>query len=192
MVKNTKGGKHKAGARKHITAVRDKRTRMADPNEEGEKYAFVSSISGGSHCRVICQDGHERICVIRGKFRGGRGKRNNFVGRGTWLLVGTREWSSGADRNDGKLDTCDLLEVYMDSDKQELLKTPGDHWKQFIANDNLAPGSGSANTDEDMFVFSDNKEHEEYERIMSSITKDTTKIDIDTTETFEEVDIDDI
>ena len=80
----------------------------------------------------------------------------------------------------------------MDSDKQELLKTPGDHWKQFIANDNLAPGSGSANTDEDMFVFSDNKEHEEYERIMSSITKDTTKIDIDTTETFEEVDIDDI
>ena len=101
MVKNTKGGKHKAGARKHMTAVRNKRTRLANSDEEGEIYAYVSSISGGSHCRVICQDGHERICVIRGKFRGGRGKRNNFVARGTWLLVGIREWSSGTDRNDG-------------------------------------------------------------------------------------------
>jgi hypothetical protein len=194
MVKNTKGGKHKAGARKHMTAVRDKRTRLADPNEEGEKYAYVSTISGGSNCRVICQDGHERICVIRGKFRGGRGKRNNFVGRGTWLLVGIREWSSGADRNDGKLDTCDLLEVYADSDKQELLKTPGDHWKQFIANDNLAPGAGSSTTEDDMFVFTDNKEAEEYEKIMSSITKDTKKMDIVTAESSDEedVDIDDI
>ena len=194
MVKNTKGGKHKAGARKHMTAVRDKRTRLADPNEEGEKYASVSTISGGSHCRVICQDGHERICVIRGKFRGGRGKRNNFVGRGTWLLVGIRDWSSGADRNDGKLDTCDLLEVYADSDKQELLKTPGDHWKQFIANDNLAPGAGSSTTEDDMFVFTDNKEAEEYEKIMSSITKDTKKMDIVTAESSDEedVDIDDI
>ena len=182
MVKNTKGGKHKAGARKHMTAVRNKRTRLANSDEEGEIYAYVSSISGGSHCRVICQDGHERICVIRGKFRGGRGKRNNFVARGTWLLVGIREWSSGTDRNDGKLDTCDLLEVYSDGDKQELIKTPGDHWKQFMANDLLASCNTSTNTDpESGFIFSDNTEEDEYDKLMSSITEDTKKIDIITT-----------
>ena len=120
MVKNLKGGKHKGQARKHaVTRVANK-TRLSE--DEFEVYAYVSSISGGSNCRVICQDGKERLCVIRGKFRGGRGKRDNLVTRGAWLLVGMRDWSS-ATTSKG-IETCDLLEVYKDSDKQKLKTTP--------------------------------------------------------------------
>jgi translation initiation factor IF-1 len=197
MVKNLKGGKHKGQARKHaVTRVANK-TRLSE--DEFEVYAFVSAISGGSNCRVICQDGKERLCVIRGKFRGGRGKRDNLVTRGAWVLIGMRDWSSATT---GKgLETCDLLEVYKDSDKQKLKSTPGTHWNDFLANDMASRNTGDVSLDEEHlgFQFSNGTDEVEYDNLMKSVTENSnTKIAMEVTPGDDDddddvvVDVDDI
>jgi len=179
MVKNLKGGKHKGQARKHaVTRVANK-TRLSE--DEFEVYAFVSAISGGSNCRVICQDGKERLCVIRGKFRGGRGKRDNLVTRGAWVLIGMRDWSSATT---GKgLETCDLLEVYKDSDKQKLKSTPGTHWNDFLSNDLATSNSCDPSLTESLdFEFSNGTDEVEYDNLMKSVTENSnTKIAMEVT-----------
>ena len=57
------------------------------------------------------------LCFIRNKFRG-RGKRDNTVKVGTWLLVGKRGFETLAKKS--KLSKSDLLEVYNDYDKENL------------------------------------------------------------------------
>ena len=110
MVKNVKGGSgHKSQARKFVAPKAISKTRLAI--EDGEQYAYVTNKSGGENLIVICQDNISRRCVIRGKFRSSRGKRDNFISKGTWILVGLRDWSGT------NSDVCDLLEVYNDSDK---------------------------------------------------------------------------
>ena len=195
MVKNLKGGKHKGQARKHaVTRVANK-TRLSE--DEFEVYAFVSAISGGSNCRVICQDGKERLCVIRGKFRGGRGKRDNLVTRGAWVLIGMRDWSSATT---GKgLETCDLLEVYKDSDKQKLKSTPGTHWNDFLSNDLATSNSCDPSLTESLdFEFSSGTNEVEYDNLMKSVTENSnTKIAMEVTpgdddDVVVDVDVDDI
>ena len=55
-----------------------------------EKYAIVTRLLGNT-CDVICDDGVNRRCIIRGKFTG-RNKRDNMLDNGTYILVGMREW----------------------------------------------------------------------------------------------------
>lgn len=86
MVKNTKGGSgHKSQARKFASVSSSKKTRLSE--DEMEIYACVTSLLGGANCSVKCVDGETRLCIIRGKFRGGRGKRGNMLTRGTWKSV---------------------------------------------------------------------------------------------------------
>ena len=106
-----------------------KGTRFA--KEEAEVYACVISPFGNNMCKVICLDGIERLCVIRGKFRG-RGKRNNLINRGVWVLVGLYEWSSNSAGSG--LPKCDLLEVYSDGDKERLQQRSGDNNWDVIKN----------------------------------------------------------
>ena len=132
MVKNTKGGSgHKSMARKHTDESSSKKTRIS--LDELEIYACVTGLLGGTNCSVKCVDGTSRLCVIRGKFRGGRGKRSNMLVAGTWVLVGAREWSGDAS-SDKEANQCDLLEVYNDSDKQELRKIRGVKWELLDMN----------------------------------------------------------
>ena len=79
MVKNTKGGsRHKKMASKNAK-MGFKTHRLRKIQEEGEDYAIVVKNLGGGHCLVKCNsDGNERMCVIRGKFKG-RNKRSNQV-----------------------------------------------------------------------------------------------------------------
>ena len=42
---------------------------------------------GGTNCEVLCIDGKTRQCIIRNKFCG-KGKRDNWLTRGKWILVG--------------------------------------------------------------------------------------------------------
>jgi hypothetical protein len=67
---------------------------------------------------VKCADDITRLCIIRNKFTG-KHKGNNFLKSGTWVLVGTREWETKNDR----MEKCDLMEVYTESDKSKLLDT---------------------------------------------------------------------
>jgi len=118
MVKNDAGGnKGKGLARKHVTAAKggaSKQLRVA--TDEAEKYAVVSKMLGNGMCYVRLLDGSagDRLCIIRNKFKG-RGKRDNILDSGSWVLVGMREWAS-------KQDTCDLLEVYNANERDRLMK----------------------------------------------------------------------
>ena len=134
MVKNTTGGsKHKSQARKNVEG-RSTNTALRVISQEGEKYAQVEKILGGSHMHVICTDGKTRLCTIRGKFRG-RGKRDNRLEAGTWVMIGLRDYET-LKESTGKLENCDLLEVYKDTDKDRLRTTVrSEDWSKFIARD---------------------------------------------------------
>lgn len=164
MVKNTTGGsKHKGMARKAFNAPRGALRRQT---EEGELYAVVTKIMGGSMCHVVGMDKEERNCVIRGKFRGGK-KRDNTIRAGVLVLVGDRDWSSS---QSGKLPTCDLLEVYNDTDKNrlKLLEASVDWSFALNVGETLGP---SKTFDEDL-VFGDNIINEEYERLVQNEASD--------------------
>ena len=100
-------------ARKHVTGT-SKQLRVA--TDEAERYAVVSKMLGNGMCYVRLLDGStgDRLCIIRNKFKG-RGKRDNILDSGSWVLVGMREWAS-------KQDTCDLLEVYNANERDRLIK----------------------------------------------------------------------
>ena len=152
MVKNTKGGgKNKKQARKYTGAKNmggGGRLRLSEHKDE--IYACCSKILGNGMCNVMCQDGKERICVIRKKFRG-RGKRDNVVAPGVWLLIGKRDYELS---QEGKKDKTDLLEVYSNSNAKKLQQTvSGVKWSLFN-------GLGSIldrDDDEDDLEFTDEK-----------------------------------
>ena len=165
MVKNVKGGSgHKGQARKHTTNNSNSNminTRLA--LIDGELYAQVTKNMGNGMCHVICQDGKTRLCIIRGKFRG-RGKRDNTITNGKWILIGLREYES--ERKD-KLENCDLLEVYQDTDKARLIsRVPTMNWSIFIANDNVNSSSSGDNNNNVEFI---DERQEDYLKLMKSI-----------------------
>jgi translation initiation factor IF-1 len=135
-----------------------------------EVYACVTGLLGGTNCAVKCVDGQERLCIIRGKFRGGRGKRGNMLCQGTWVLVGAREWSEGA--SDKEARKCDLLEVYNDVDKQELRKISGVNW-DFIDIEDASGKSGDGE-----FDFSTSTQRSEYEELLKISEGENMKLQI--------------
>ena len=162
MVKNVTGGnKMKGQARKNSTTHSRQVSKLRVIEQEGEVYAQVSKMLGNCMCHVDTED-CKLLCIIRGKFRG-RGKRDNILKSGTWVLVGLREWDSvptSGSEEGVKMQKCDLLEVYTDHDKDRLKGTPGP-WKKFIANDLMFQ-----DVKEEEFDFIDDKT-EEYKKIMS-------------------------
>jgi translation initiation factor 1A len=133
MVKNTTGGsKTKGQARKHLTAAYNTKLRLSECTDE--VYAKVTSIFGNGMLEVLCIDNKKRLCHIRGKFKG-RGKRDNFITRNSWLLVGKRTWESDElkeVKGKIKLPNCDLLEVYRDSDINRIKNTIDNDWSIFV------------------------------------------------------------
>jgi hypothetical protein len=164
MVKNTTGGnKSKGFARKDFIVTNNNLLRVSE--DEAEVYAQVTKIFGGASCQVINLKGDSLLCHIRGKFRG-RGKRDNFIGIGTWLLVGLREWEK--EPAPGKLLNCDVIEVYSDSDKARLKNNVMSiNWSTFINNDNKTFDSSIQNDNNDGIIFSDEKT-QEYEELLEA------------------------
>ena len=132
MPKNVKGGSgHRGLASKDCyTAKANAKTRISV--DEYELYGQVKSMTGNGMCIVFCQDSKFRLCIIRGKFKG-KGKRDNIIVAGSWVLVGLREFEtehdvgiidpgtlSGKQKEKNKLDKCDLLELYSEKDKNYL------------------------------------------------------------------------
>jgi len=192
MVKNTKGGSgHKAQARKYENTgkVSNFKTRFSE--DEFEYYAQVTAILGNGMCHVMCKDGKKRLCIIRGKFRG-RGKRDNTLSNGKWVLVGGRDFEAEKTGEGKNLEKCDLLEVYSDLDKERLKVLGG--FNDFITRDNafVAVSGGSADND---FEFSDNVGEDEYNNLMGELKhKQISLVSIsENTEDFcDEINVDDI
>lgn len=162
MVKNFGGKKTKGMARKNLTAKPSNLLRTSA--NELEKYAQVSKTLGNGMCHVLCHDNITRLCHIRGKFRG-RGKRDNFISVGVWLLIGLREWEGSGDGK--KMNNCDLLEVYNDQDKERLKNTINDvNWRLF-ATDRLT--NKIIDEDEDVQFMDENEE--DYYNLMNEEAK---------------------
>lgn len=112
MVKNQTGGnKSKHIARKDIV---HNKTRFIQ--EEGELYGMVTKILGNNQCHVLCFDKKTRLCIIRKKFTG-KHKQQHFLKSGSWVLIGLRDWET---LHSDKMEKCDLLECYSESDKQTI------------------------------------------------------------------------
>lgn len=187
MVKNTSGGnKAKGYARKNFIKGTSS---LRISQEEAEVYAMVSKVLGGSMCHVTDLEGTEMLCHIRGKFRG-RGKRDNFIGAGTWVLVGLRDWEKEPSK--GKLLNCDILEVYSDYDKERLQNTVTTvNWTIFTSNDNKNMLNYE---DESKILFSTEKTDEYAALIESQIAQEKSGVKIATIadDNEEQIDVDDI
>ena len=83
---------------------------------------------GNNMCEVVCIDGKDRQCVIRGKFSG-RGKRQNKLSKGIWVLVGLRDWEVSSKKR------CDWLEVYSESDRNKIMKNENYDFAGFLQYD---------------------------------------------------------
>lgn len=187
MVRNTTGGcKAKGQARKLVVDSKVTNKALRVSNDAFEVYAQVTKNLGNGMCHVLCIDGKTRLCHIRGKFRG-RGKRDNMIGLGSWILIGLREWEVGKD-DSKKLENCDLLEVYSDYDKEKLKTTVNTvNWSAFVSNDNKNSKVDDKTADD--IDFTDNVD--EYKTYVEETLKSGKKIEsIQLDE--EEVNIDDI
>ena len=106
MPKKTKGGnKHK------------KAKNSTDPNErlnmvykeEGEEYAYIDKMLGGSRCTIRLPDQTTKLGIIRGKLR----RRKTWICVGDLVLVGIRSYQD---------DKCDILHKYTQGQVQILKK----------------------------------------------------------------------
>ena len=159
MVKNAGGKRTKGQGRKYVGTTQQRKIRYAE--EEGEIYGVVTKLFGGDNCEVVCSDGTTRLCIIRKKFRG-RGKRDNTVAPGVWILVGLRDWQSA-----NKLEKCDLLEVYSQSDKDTLKNNSSLNLTALIK----ALEGNDDNDDIDNILFVDDKHSLHTEAIQNETTQ---------------------
>ena len=155
MVKNLGGNKSKRGARKHIQPAVHSNTRKAA--EEGEIYGSVTNVFGNGRAEVMCIDGTRRLLMIRKKFKG-RNKRDNTVTKGTWVLVGKREWEV---RGASDKEVCDLLEVYSAADVENLKNSVVCDWRILASDKDAAPAHG-----EDLVFEDERTQH--YTEIMEN------------------------
>jgi initiation factor 1A len=149
MVKNATGGnKSKKQARSSGSSAPQQNIRKA--TEEGEIYAAITKIFGGPNCQVMCNDGVSRSCIIRNKFKT-RGKRDNNITIGSWILVGIRDWEV---RSDGS-QKCDLLEVYSHYEKDKLKQIEVCDFKHLNSvSDSIAENNKHTTTSEGQMEFS--------------------------------------
>jgi initiation factor 1A len=202
MVKNTHGGSgHKKFARKFTGGPKSNKLRLSE--DEGEIYAIVIKMLGNGMFHCHCLDNTTRLGHIRGKFSG-RGKRDNLVEGGKWLLIGLREWDVPSDKSSTslikakyKMQQCDLLEVYSDSDKQRLKETVSENW-HILDNNDVSKDKNNDITGDDLLVFSTDRDIERQHLIeqMKSATAEKITLKLgenpEETEKEEEVNFDDI
>jgi hypothetical protein len=163
MVKNSTGGNKSKGLARKNFGKRESALRVV--KEEGEIYAQAVKVMGGSIASAIDIEGNPLRAHIRGKFRG-RGKRDNFIGPNTWLLVGLHNWQSDKIQP-GDIRDCDILEVYNDMDKTRLKNSVTSvDWTKFITNDTKSIGSSECN-DNIGVIFADDTT-QEYEQLIAA------------------------
>jgi initiation factor 1A len=163
MVKNQNGGKNsKKMGRKFVTNPSSNNRKIRKAEEEGEMYAIVTKMLGNGMFYANDIEGKERLCIMRNKFRG-RGKRDNTVALGSWVLIGEREFESCAKPKH------DLLEVYSDIEKQKL-KHSGDPIFSKLRSD--FDSKDDSNNEADGLVF-DNGEDDKYNELLETVYANT-------------------
>ena len=155
MVKNQFGGnKHKSQGRKFLTAKQSNRLRVSEV--EGEVYAVVTKMNGNGMFMAHGIDNVPRLGFIRGKFSG-RGRRDNRVEVGKWVLLGDRTWATGQDSKSQF--KSDLLEVSSDLEKKRLQDSVDNEWNILLSND-ISLGKQE---EDDTIRFTDEQQDKEEE-----------------------------
>ena len=160
MVKNLTGGnKSKQMGRKFVSAPVDRKIRLIQ--EEGESYAVVTKLLGNGMFYANDTEGKERICVMRNKFRG-KGKRDNTVSLGTWVMIGKRDFDSSDKPK------FDLLEVYTDIEKQKLKRSGDPKFLLLKSEYDNVNESKTNQADDDEIAFG-NDDTEKYKELMETV-----------------------
>ena len=175
MVKNKTGGnKAKRFARKNVNADSVINRRIRFVTDEDEIYGIVTKVVGNGQAIVMCVDERERLCFIRNKFSG-RNKHSNLVTLGSWVIVGLRSWET---TKDGKLEKCDLLEIYSNQEKHTLIQECKQNLSVLMKHESLLQNVNDRF--EDMITFEDkNNEIENNENDDSYEIESVESIDFD-------------
>jgi initiation factor 1A len=160
MVKNLTGGnKSKQMGRKFVSAPVDRKIRLIQ--EEGELYAVVTKLLGSGMFYANDTESKERLCVMRNKFRG-KGKRDNTVSLGTWVMIGKRDFDSSDKPK------FDLLEVYTDIEKQKLKRSGDPKFLLLKSEYDNVNESKTNQADDDEIAFG-NDDTEKYKELMETV-----------------------
>ncbi len=188
MVKNKTGGnKAKKFGRKHLGG-NSFNAKLRISQVEDEVYACVTKLLGNGMCHVNCLDSSNsnktRLCIIRNKFRG-RGKRDNNLVMGTYVLVGIRSWETV---KEGTIEKCDLIEVYNSSEVTRLKSQVDNNWKLIHVAD--VTEKHEDDIDDLGFTMENTENNVELEKELEQISSSTRNEEI--TYIGNEIDIDDI
>lgn len=197
MVKNTFGGSgHKKFARKHNSS-NSSNNKLRPSLDKDEIYSVVTKMLGNNMFHCVGIDSVTRLCRIRGKFAG-RGKRDNMVCLGGWVLIGRREWVNTDDSKIiAKMEECDLLEVYSDAHKALLMDSVREDWTILLNNDTTKIISSHKQDDYDI-VFDTADKMIERTQLLQDINSETiAKMNLNTSnnddnEEEEDINIEDI
>lgn len=199
MGKNVNGGSsHKKFARKFSSGGNtNNNNKLRISENDGEIYSIVTKLLGNNmfHCYSI--DGVTRLGHIRGKFTG-RGKRDNMLECGKWVLIGLREWDipsetkSNLSKGKPKMQQCDVLEVYSDMDKQRLRESVSENWTALDSNDVSKTTLGEVECDDILFGTDKDFERDRLIEEMKSTTVEKISLEKDADEEDDEINVDDI
>jgi translation initiation factor 1A len=133
MPKKGKGGKKKRKSKNTPSTKRELIVR-----EEGQEYAVVLKMLGDGRLRAACNDGKERLGIIRGKMR-----KRVYIREDDFILLGLREFQD---------DKADVIHKYS-PDEVRSLKTMREISESMKAK---RPTEEAEDKDEDdVFVFED-------------------------------------
>jgi|TARA_B100001063_G_scaffold245791_1_gene282530 hypothetical protein len=159
MVKNKSGGSgHKKMGRKFVNAPKSNRLRLSQ--DDDEIYACVTKLLGNGMAHIINSNDTKMLLHIRNKFRG-RSKRDNTIKSGTIILAGKRTFETV---KEGKLENCDLLEVYTNS---EINSLTNDHFINFNCF-NKVEGFNKKNEDDGFEFVLEQDENKHIEDIINN------------------------
>jgi len=179
MVKNTGGGNRaKKFASKGVSTGYKK---LRVPVENDEIFAVVKKLYGGAELAVLCIDGIERRCIMRKKFRG-RYKRDNHVKMGTWVLIGLRNYqkvhsAEQTTKGKPKLEICDLLEVYKESEVSESKETIDIDFATLMSEEEFETHDDIKFVDDDTFQVEHTIQEEDYDTV--KLSTNSVEIDVD-------------
>lgn len=162
MVKNAGGNKSKKVGRKFSAPQADKNIRLSE--SDMEIYASVTKLLGNGMFHAYDTDNKERLCIMRQKFKG-RGKRDNTVSVGSWVLIGMRDWEGGSCSKP----KCDLLEVYNEVEKAKLKKSGDPVFSKLRNDSDYVPGGAKDGDESFEFTNDDGFSTEEYKNLIKDI-----------------------
>lgn len=163
MVKNVSGGSKQKKVGRKFANMSTRTSALRTSENDLEVYAVVTRMLGNSMFECHGIDDIVRLAYIRRRFTG-KNKRHNLVVVGGWVLVGDREWSvSAKPRRE-----CDLMEVYSEDQKKQLMDQEACAWGVLHAHDVTRDAASAVGKADDVYFTTDRDE--QLDKIMADTT----------------------